>query len=350
MKLLERSVELFETPPPQISCAEAERILLEHYGIEAEATLLYSERDRNFRMALAEGRRLLLKITSEAEETSATHLQTQALQYLARQARHLPVPRLVAAQDGSVEINVIAEGGSRHIVRLMSYLPGDSASVVPKSSEVRRAIFRALAELDRNLCGFEPTTLPTSVLLWDVSRAERARSFATEITCQPVRNATLRALDRYAQHVRPRLRSLRRQMIHNDFNPNNILLSPVFEVSGIIDFGDMLRAPLVGDLATGAAYQMIGVPDSIQALCECAAAYHQSLALLPEEIEILYDLTIARLVLIVAITEWRAKRHPKNSAYILRNTPKAAQTLLDLIALDRDQVVSHLRQALRAGT
>ncbi|MEE4417602.1 phosphotransferase, partial [Klebsiella pneumoniae] len=50
--------------------------------------------------------------------------------------------------------------------------------------------------------------------------------------------------------------SLKTQIIHNDFNLHNILVDPAepLEIAGIIDFGDMVFAPRVNDLAVALAY------------------------------------------------------------------------------------------------
>jgi hypothetical protein len=47
----------------------------------------------------------------------------------------------------------------------------------------------------------------------------------------------------------------------------------------------------------------------------------------------------------VAITNWRAARHPDNAAYILRNNPNARAGLQRLATLDRKAV---RRELLRA--
>ena len=58
-------------------------------------------------------------------------------------------------------------------------------------------------------------------------------------------------MTRFTDHVLPRLASLRAQVIHNDYHLYNVLVAPDDQarITGIIDFGDMLHAPLVGEVA-----------------------------------------------------------------------------------------------------
>jgi hydroxylysine kinase len=130
---------------------------------------------------------------------------------------------------------------------------------------------------------------------------------------------------RFRDDVLPRLAGLRAQVIHNDFNLYNILVSDVDEtrVTGIIDYGDILYAPLVGEVATGAAYQMADGADPMSAAAEFVAAYHETLPLLPEEQDLIADLIGTRHLITVLITEWRSIRHPANRDYILRHNPLA---------------------------
>lgn len=140
---------------------------------------------------------------------------------------------------------------------------------------------------------------------------------------------------------------MRSQIIHNDFNPDNILVSDEdgLNVSGIIDFGDMIQAPLINDLATAAAYQPIDNTDPLKNLADLAACYHKKLPLASIELDILFDLVRARQVMIVAITEWRAARQSSNRDYILRNNPRAWKCLEQFSAVPRAAAQQVLRRA-----
>ncbi|MGT2492207.1 phosphotransferase [Cupriavidus basilensis] len=84
-------------------------------------------------------------------------------------------------------------------------------------------------------------------------------------------------MDRFATNVQPRLPRLARPgPIHNDFNIYNVLVDPRdhTRIAGVLDFGDMVHAPLIDDLAVAAAYQVDPAGDTMATLADFVAAYH----------------------------------------------------------------------------
>ena len=136
-------------------------------------------------------------------------------------------------------------------------------------------------------------------------------------------------MTRFTDHVLPRLASLRSQVIHNDYHLYNVLVAPDdhARIVGIIDFGDMLHAPLVGEVATAAAFHMAGNADPFEGPAQFVAAYHAALPLTDVEQEIVADLMATRHLITVLISEWRAARYPENRAYIMRHNPAAWEAL-----------------------
>ncbi|MFX5660644.1 phosphotransferase, partial [Acinetobacter baumannii] len=78
------------------------------------------------------------------------------------------------------------------------------------------------ARLDLALAGFRHPA-ENHDLLWDLKRADRVRGLLAEIPDAERRALPERALDRFVAHVLPVLPALRTQVIHNDFNPHNVL-------------------------------------------------------------------------------------------------------------------------------
>jgi 4-aminobutyrate aminotransferase-like enzyme/Ser/Thr protein kinase RdoA (MazF antagonist) len=336
--------EVLQSPPPQLALSEAESIARGHFGVDAQATPLSSERDANFRMTLPGGRgELLLKVSNAAEDPAITGLQTAILRHLELRCPSLPLPRLQSSREGADEVAVMLADGRRHVVRMMTFLPGRAlAGRLSAALPLRRQIAQLLADLDAGLLDLSPAVAPQ--LLWDVSKAGQVRPLLIHIADRARRALAERFLDAWEQHAAARLQSLRTQLIHNDFNLHNLLAGDTGGISGIIDFGDAVRAPLICDLATAIAYQPTDSNGVAAMLLEMAAAYHERLALLPEEIEILFDLVAARWVLAVAITHWRSEQYPANRDYILRNTPRAWHGLETIADLERDEIVAGLRR------
>ena len=144
-------------------------------------------------------------------------------------------------------------------------------------------------------------------------------------------------MTRFTDHVLPRLAAVRAQVIHNDYHLYNVLVAPDDHerIVGIIDFGDMLHAPLVGEVATAAAFHMAGNADPFEGPAQFVGAYHRVLPLADVEQEIVADLMATRHLITVLISEWRAARYPENRAYIMRHNPAAWEALSQMADLSR---------------
>ena len=103
-------------------------------------------------------------------------------------------------------------------------------------------------------------------------------------------------------------------------------------ISGVIDFGDMVYAPLVCDVAVAAAYHVRSDRRPFADVAEYLAAFLKRRSLSREEQVIIPDLVRMRLAMTVLITNWRAGLYPENRAYILRNEPAAVAALKALSA------------------
>ena len=147
----------------------------------------------------------------------------------------------------------------------------------------------------------------------------------------------------------PRLAAQRTQLVHNDFSPDNTLISAdASRVCGIIDFGDVTVTALVNDVAIAAAYQLSDEPDLLAPALDLIAGYHATTPLTAGELDLLPDLILARIVARIIISEWRAERFGDNRAYILRNTPRAWEHLHRWLDIPAGQIAARIQEACHA--
>ncbi|UOA32755.1 Homoserine kinase [Sulfitobacter sp. DSM 110093] len=325
--------DLLAQDPPAFDADRAAEVALQRYGVSGKIKTLAAEKDANFLITLPTGEEALLKITNAAEGRAVTDMQTAALMHLAAADPDLPVPRICASLTGKAAEVATAADGQIHVVRLMTFLGGTILSHATPQPGLYRALGDFHARVTLGLRGFfHPAG--GHFLQWDIKQAGHLRPLLKDVQDRDLRAQLGRSLDHFDAEIAPRLPLLRAQVVHNDFNPHNILVDgpeaqhPV----GLIDFGDTVHTPLACDLAVACSYQIGQGPDPLHAVSEMIAGYAKRLPLEPEEIALLPGLIRLRHATTLAIGASRARRYPENAAYILRN---AAATLRGLAALDQ---------------
>jgi len=325
---------------------QAEVLASRIWGITGKARLLASERDANFRIDPADGRAAqVLKITHPDEDPAIAAFQSEALVHARTADPTLPVPNVMPTLSGAAWHRL--DGARPRIARMVGWLDGTPLADAPVSAAFREAAGALLARLDLALHGFPGDVPAHEGFVWDLSQAAALRALLPHVEDEGARALAARALDTFADEIAPRLTAMRRQVIHNDMNPHNILIDPAapHRPAAIIDFGDMVEAPLVNELGIALAYQPVDGPDPLAAMAEFAAGYARVLPLLPDEVDVLPGLIGARRATTVVVSSWRAATQPENRAYLLRNMPGAVAGLAAFAALTPGAAVACLADA-----
>jgi 4-aminobutyrate aminotransferase-like enzyme/Ser/Thr protein kinase RdoA (MazF antagonist) len=296
---------VLEAMPPRFTPDEAARIAAEVFGVRASASDLGSERDQAFLLDDGGGGGVL-KISNSGEDTAALDLEEAAIAHVAAVAPDLPVARPLAARTSF----------NGHHVRLFERLRGHKAG--PELDDT--AVYE-LAAVHAELClalrsFFHPAA--GRELLWNVRATPRLRPLVGEIADRAQRELASRAVDRFQARVRPEWNRLRAQVVHGDFNLDNLLLDERDRVAGIVDFGDCCHTALAADVAVVLASVLRGRPpeDAFRVARIALDGFTSRFPLEPLELELMGDLVAARLAAIVSISAWRTRRFPENAAYI----------------------------------
>lgn len=311
-----------------VDLVDAALIVREHYGVSATLTRLSGERDDNFRVESGRGT-WMFKIAHGAEAPTVTEFQSAILTHLAGSG--VSVPAVVPTVDGAADARIATGPAAGRAVRMTTFSPGVLLRNAPASPGLARRIGAALAELDSALAGFDHPGAHTE-LLWDVQQAHRVRELLDERRPLPRADVLRRGLDRFLAEGAPRLRELPGQVVHNDANPDNLLIEPGTPPTvGFIDFGDAVWAPRIADLAVAASYHVGAPTDLVDAPLGAATdviiGYHERSPLRPAEIGLLHDLMVARVLTAITIASWRAAMFPDNADYLLRNIASAWRRL-----------------------
>jgi 4-aminobutyrate aminotransferase-like enzyme/Ser/Thr protein kinase RdoA (MazF antagonist) len=274
------------------------------FGLSGRLKELGGERDRNFLLSRDDDD-LLIKVTNAAEPDELVRFQNAALRHIEKQDPSVPVPRLYPVPGGEDWLAIGNKAGVTHRVRVLSFLPGLAVREAPDDPRMMQAIGSAAASLDKALRGFfHPAA--DHPLAWDIKNAHRLDCLR-EYVGDDVAALVNTVLDRFAATVLPVLPGLRAQVIHNDIAFHNTVVDPQQPqvVTGFFDFGDMIFAPLVQELATSAADVAVGRADPVVVAASLVAGYHSVQPLEPEELAVLPDFIATRSALAIAISAWR---------------------------------------------
>jgi 4-aminobutyrate aminotransferase-like enzyme/Ser/Thr protein kinase RdoA (MazF antagonist) len=333
--------------PPAFEMGAAQRILRDRFGVEPSSlTPLAGERDQNFRVEAAGGRRLLFKISNPADGLSTVEMQAAALRHIERVDPGLPVMRVLPDTVGESWAEVRGPDGRNYPVRLFTFLPGQVTANTALTSEAIRTFGQTAARLGRALRGFFHPAADYEIL-WDLTHAAKLRLLLSHVSDAARRAQVERVLDRFETRVEPVLPALRAQVIHGDLSLDNVLLDGDLRVSGIVDFGDMTHAPLVCDLAVSVADVLHGRDNAIDAAEAMIGGYVSVTPLEDEEAALLADLVAARLATEVTVAAWHGGLYPDNAAYITSSEPGARAFLDAIEAAGFDGVARRFRDACR---
>jgi len=337
--------EVLNTPAPRLTAELALSLAQTHFGIEAtEVKDVGSERDQNFRLTSGK-QQYIFKITNAAEDPKETDLQTQALLHVERVNPDFPIPKLVRSVSGAHHINVEGPDGQKHIVRVLTYLPGQLAqqALANGTPKLRRNMGAALAELGTSLRGFFHP-LAGRVLLWDLQHTAKLRKLLPHIP-EEQRDGVEKYLTHFEEKLVPLLPTLRSQVIQSDFNHQNVLIQDDGEeLAGVIDFGDMVFAPLVCDIAIGLTYTLFSSKNLLADIQHFLSGYCSKTPLEYGEVAVLLDLVRARCMMTLLICFWRVSIHPYNAEYILEDTEHCWPlfTALTVLMEDKQALISLL--------
>lgn len=336
---------------PAFSDEKAIEIARDVYGLNVSVKSLVSERDQNFQLRTASGEQFVLKIANAAEDPAVTDFQIEALMHIRRyvEAHVTPINAPTVIQTLAGESHAILSANEQtHVARVVSYIAGVPVGNRTPSPQLCRNQGAYLAHLG---CALEDFTHAGchQALLWDIQQALQLRDLAKHIPRAAVRSDVIAALNDFEHFAWPKLDLLRRQVVHSDFNPDNILVDSASseEVVGVIDFGDMLEAPMIADVAIAASYLRPDDGDPLALIAEFVAGYASVTPLLQDEIDIFFELIKARLCASIVLLYWRASFRDADDPYlekVMAGEASSEHFLSRLNSIPRDHAIQVFRQ------
>ena len=298
------------------------RALKEFYAIDGEVAALPGELDLNYDVR-AGGARYVFKAMRPDCDPAFIDMQIQAMRRVASSGLAGIAPAVIPTKDGEDCFILKNKNGETRRAWMISFLPGAlMAETSPYTAGLAENIGETLARLDHALEGFSHPLLDRPQK-WDLQQAGWISNHIDAVDDPAHRKHIGKVAARYADDLAPRLSHLPKTPIHNDANDMNILVrnNDRKSVSGIIDFGDMTRAPRICEVAIALAYAMMGDGDGLARAKALVSGYNSVSALSENECALILPLVETRLAVSVTNAAIQRRENPQNEYLSISEAP-----------------------------
>ncbi|WP_260857398.1 aminotransferase [Microbacterium sp. 1.5R] len=287
---------------PDVTTEDAEAIARACYGIEATATELGSNQDRNFVLHETDGERSVLRVDNPAFGDEARDAQHAALD--AYRAAGVRVPALLPGLDGE-----LTQRWQGFAVRRSEYADGQSVVDAGYLAPVVLAEFGALAAASVSaLADLRHPGLDRDQM-WDMRVAhDQVRALAAAIDDDDLRRRVLTAADEAQAALGVVASDLPVQAIHGDLTDDNVTgvrgADSRLHPHVVLDLGDLGLGWRVAELAVCASSMLHHEPERPLRVLDTIAAFHERVSLQRAEALAVWPMIVLRAALLVA-SGWR---------------------------------------------
>ena len=311
----------------QINKAQAAEIAQNGYGLKGEIVPLPGELDFNFKIS-SKNENYILKVSRPEVSPEFIDFQMQLLNHISNNQNEILSPKVLPDLRGNSLSTMCDTDGNIRFVRLYSWIDGRIwSSVNPQKEDLLFSLGEKAGLLTRAFQGFDHPFASRN-LEWDIAKGVWTKDYI------PLFKQEKRAILNHFLNLFDDLQlvynSLRKSVIHNDVNDNNILVTDDLidpEVKAIIDFGDAVHTQTINDLAITIAYAVMNKPDPLQAALPIVKGYYQSFPLEEKELSVLHTLVAMRLVISVTKSAINKQKEPDNTYLLI--SEKSAWELLE---------------------
>ncbi|MDQ8166881.1 MAG: aminotransferase class III-fold pyridoxal phosphate-dependent enzyme [Gemmatimonadota bacterium] len=319
--------------------------LADAWGLDGMLEPLAGEFDLNIRVRATDGRRFVLKVMRASCAVELVALLTEAHVHLRSRDASVPAPALVPTRNGADWCLRPDADGAPRLLWLLEHLEGCEYAQVREHTgaqtlAVAAQLGAAVARLHGALADFTHDALARP-LKWDLCAAHWIGAHLDEFADPARRTIVATILARY-QRLGDALRAEPTVVLHNDLNDWNLLVvrdpHGALQLTGIIDFGDMLRGPAVAELAIAGAYLVLDHAHPERVLAALVAGYHRVSPLSGPQLDVIWPLLLTRLAVSVTNSALMHRARPDDAYVVVSERP--AWAFLERASAMHESVVS----------
>jgi 4-aminobutyrate aminotransferase-like enzyme/Ser/Thr protein kinase RdoA (MazF antagonist) len=296
---------------------QAAKLCHDIYGILGTAQKQTGELDFNYKITTDNGENYILKINRPDTNEAYLDFQQKLLLHIASKKPDFQFPKIIKTIVGDNEKTIVDDYGQTRKVRLLNWISGRLwSSVNPQLDDLRHSLGEKCGNITQALADFNHP-FAMREFEWDIAQADwtyphlrlfnaKQRAIITHFTYQ-------------FENFQDDYKKLRKSVIHNDANDNNIVVNDDLidpSVMAVIDYGDAVFTQTINDVAVTLAYALMEHPDPLAAALPLVAGYHKKHPLQEQELAMLYTLVAMRLVISVTKSAINKIKEPDN-AYLL---------------------------------
>ena len=300
----------FNSLPPKINQIHLIKWLNENYSFlkkkSTKLKSLNSERDKNFLIYINSKPKYVLKISNSKESKDFLNLQDYVLINLRKRASlNKRIPKKIHPS-----IKIYTDLNDRICyVRILSYIEGKMYASVKHNSLLEQSLGSLLGNLSKELqnlnkpSAFRKFEWDPSNIHWISKEVKLFKGVKKKIINNNINEHSI--------FVKKNINNLRFSLTHGDPNNYNLVVNKN-TVIGLLDYGDMIYAPTINDLAISLSYALMNKDNLFSSLKDIITSYNKIFYISFDEIFSLMSLVKARLTITVVMAEKQRKKFPNN--------------------------------------
>ncbi|XP_008052507.1 hydroxylysine kinase [Carlito syrichta] len=288
--------------------------------------------------------------TEASKNPDLIEVQNHIMMFL--KAAGFPIASVCRTKGDHTTSLVSIDSGSEiksHLVRLLTYLPGRPIAEIPIHPPLLYEIGRLAANLDRTLEKFQHpklSSLHQENFIWNLKNVPLLEKYLHALGQNRNREIVEQVIKRFKEEVMTKLSHFRECINHGDLNDHNILIESsksasgdaVYQVSGILDFGDMSYGYYVFEAAITIMYMMIESKFPIQAGGHVLAGFESVIPLTAAERGALFLLVCSRFCQSLVIAAYSCQLHPENKDYLMMTAKTGWKHLQQMFDMGQEAV------------